>query len=179
MRHTLLPIQDRKALRHDYTARFVTTLCLFLSLAAVIGAVALLPAYIHARNMEQSELAMVQSLQSNNDKSGLSNIENELKSDAATIKKASGSTGSSAMSDAVKELIALRGKVRIVSFAYNPQPKVMSMVIQGIAPTREELVVFKDRIQNSISGASVELPLSQLTKSSDIPFSVAVTYSLP
>ena len=53
------------------------------------------------------------------------------------------------------------------------------MVVQGIAPTREALVSYKNRLEGLTIGNKVELPISELAKSKDIRFSLRFTRTLP
>ncbi|MDE2233181.1 MAG: hypothetical protein KGJ90_03535 [Patescibacteria group bacterium] len=162
----------------DYYLRLAVVVCIALASAAIVGAVALLPAYIQARNLESEQLSAVAKLDNSGDKAGVS-METELKADMATISRVESSFSNASASRAISDIISLRGNIRLTSFSFAASGKAVSLIVQGIAPTRDDLVSFKNDIENSLNGAKVDLPLSELTKSADIPFAISVAYNQP
>jgi hypothetical protein len=90
------------------------------------------------------------------------------------------STEPEQFSTAIAAIAAIRGPVSITSFAVEqPSSSVIVVTVQGQAPTRDALLAFKDRLAGIAPGASVDLPISELARDSNIQFSVQVTESLP
>jgi hypothetical protein len=53
----------------------------------------------------------------------------------------------------------------------------VTVVLQGKALTREGLIAFKKNLEQDKRFSGVELPISDLAKSKDIPFALRLSYS--
>ena len=180
MRHTLLPLNERKTLQREYKIRLVIVLCFLLSIAGLIGITALFPAYIHARDLEQSELGKATLIKNSKDAQGRSAIETELRADELILSKLSKDVMNYRASSAIQSIIAARGQNNFTYFSYSQSGTSTAMVVlQGKAPTRDELLSLKNRLLNILPQSKVDLPLSELARSKDIDFSMRLTYKLP
>ncbi|MEN9912700.1 MAG: hypothetical protein RLY66_108 [Candidatus Parcubacteria bacterium] len=180
MRHSFLPSQDQKALKKRYRLHATVVALFLLSVVGIIGIGSLFPAYVEVSFEERDQNA---SLKDGADKEGVQSIADiisELQSDAILTRELSNTLTEERSSDFIKEVISARASVKVHSISI-PEVSTTSavIVIQGIAPTRESLVSFKTRLEGLANGNKVELPISELAKSKDIPFSFKFTRLLP
>jgi hypothetical protein len=76
-------------------------------------------------------------------------------------------------SDLIAGLINMRGTLKFTGFSVAKSgTTTYSINLQGIAPTRNSLLSFKSNFENLAPGNKVELPVSELAKSSNINFSL-------
>ena len=180
MQHTLLPATERRALRREYRVRVLIVLCFMASLAGLIGIGSLFPTFMRASLEEQSTLSVIASLKKVKDDSGMTKIEGELADDEALLAALEKHIGTALLSSVVEDAISARGSLQLTSFSLNrASTSTVVVVLQGTAQTRDALLAFKSRLESRVPGTKVELPISELAKSSDIPFSLRVTEPLP
>ena len=181
MRHTLLPLNERKALRSEYRVRLMIIILFMFSLAGVIGIGALFPAYVRALSEEKVQIDVANKLKAAQKIQGITAMEDELKSDQRvliTLPK----SGGARISAVAQSIVGLRQSIKLNSFNFTQPGNATSTVtvfMQGFAPTRNDLLSFKTRLETTLPGAVVDLPISELAKSTDIQFSIKVTYKLP
>ena len=180
MHHTLLPIPERKALRLEYRIRALIVLCFMASLAGLIGIAALFPAFMRASAEERTQLDTVASLQKDKKDSGVSQIEAELSADNVLLKGIAGAPDERRLSSIIASLVSARGSLTMSSISVSRLTgNGFSIVIQGISPTRDDLVAFKGRLEAMAPGNKVVLPVSELAKNTDVQFSIQLTEILP
>ncbi len=180
MRHTLLPLNERKTLRKDYFVRLLTVLCFLISVSALLGAATLFPAYLSARNLENAEQGTVKQIKASKEAQNRNDIESRLRSDQLTMTRLLGSLNSYRSSDAIQAIAGARGTITLTSFSYNQLgTSTAVVVIQGKAPLRDDLLGFKTRLLTTFPQSTVDLPISELAESRDIQFSMKITYQLP
>ncbi len=151
-----------------------------LCIAGVVGVVALFPSYIHARIEEQVQLDEAAQLKKNNDSSGQASLEKQLNADTIVLGNTRNDGGSMRASKAITDVISLRGQVRILSMSFTSlSSPTVSLTLQGYAPTREDLLSFKERLESQLAGGKVDLPVALLARKSDISFSINLSYSYP
>ena len=172
--HAFIPEQERIILNREYRARALIILCLVLAVAFVIGAVSLLPTYIHARNAAGRNADLVSTAQNNPPTIGISVMADELNADRTLLSAISSTANGIRQSVVISAIIALRGDNTITSFSLDTASSTISVSVEGIAPSRDGLVLFKDNIEKSRPGLKVDLPVSQLANSKDIKFSFKI-----
>ena len=164
-------------MRRDYFVRLLIVLCFLLSLSALIGAAALFPAYLSARNLEQSEQGTVSEINSSKEAQNRAAIDAKLRSDQAVVTRLLGNANNYRASGAVQTIVGERGAVTLTSFAFTALGTSTAIaVLQGQALTRDELLAFKARLLTAFPQSTVDLPLSELAKQKDIEFSMKITY---
>ncbi len=180
MRHSFLPTSEQKALKKKYRIHATVVALFLLSVIGVIGIGALFPAYIEVSFEEKGQAAMLNDATSNQANQNSLDMTYELRADAALAQELSGSSLKKRPSDLIAEIISARASVKISSIAISSiSSSTAVMVVQGIAPTREALVSYKNRLEGLTIGNKVELPISELAKSKDIRFSLRFTRTLP
>lgn len=151
-----------------------------LSFAGFIGIVSLFPSYITMSVKERSELDDVAALQKQKDLSGMATIEGTLKADAALLSTAVPLTAGTEPSSVIENVVSARGPIRINAISIGGGgDKPYDISIQGIAPDRDTLLAFQTRLQALAPGNKAVLPISELAKNSNIPFSIDLTEQLP
>lgn len=180
MRHTLLPLEERKALRRDYWERLLCVFFVLFTLVFVAGMVVIFPVYMSAVNVEKSEQAMVAQIRASKEAQGRGTIEAELRKDGLLASKLSENVKNYRPSEAIRVIVGERGSSNVTSITYNIQgTSTIVVVLQGRAETRNSLIEFKERIAAVLPHAKIDLPLSELAKSKDIAFSMKVSYPMP
>jgi len=179
MRHTFTPKSQRALLDREYRARAAAALFVALASAVIVGIAALIPAFVRVRTAEQSALQTIAS-----DKTGSSTdaeaIQGELSAAGNMVSLLSSGRGAPRLSDAIRQISSVRSRIALSSFSIDREgTSSIVAVLQGVAPTRDELISFKSRLEGLAPGASVDLPISELAKSSDIDFSIRLAAELP
>lgn len=180
MRHTLIPATERLILHREYHVRVaIVTLCI-LSLAILIGCAALLPAYLRAWSASRSALDTVASVKSDPSANNLASVERVLSSDDALLLSLQAGIKAPKLSDAVGSIANIHSPVTINSFTINRlASSTVAVTLSGIAPTRDDLLKFQTRLETLAPNTSVNLPIGELAKSVDVPYSLQFTESLP
>ena len=176
MRHTLIPQNLKKSLRHEYRLRAIVVSLFMLSLAFVIGIISMFPTFVILRsekNVADKALSSQQNIIGNHDNN---TVGDELKKQTNTLalfnEQVGGKTENSRI---IEDIVEVRKNVSITSLAISrPASTTMVVMIQGIAPTRDSLIVFKNSLVALNKGNSVDMPISGFTKSKDIPFSLTL-----
>jgi len=180
MRYTLLTTKDQKSLGREYTIRLLVVFCFLLSLAGIIGSVSLFPSFIQAYLEEREERSAIVALKKDNDKSGINEIQDELRKDMQYVKILSEESDHVRFSALIQGVVSLRQNVRLSSLTLSrTSTTTVTVSIQGLAPTRDSLIAFKSRLENLTPGNQVDLPISELAKSRDIVFNMRVSALVP
>ena len=182
MRHTLIPFPDRKKLRHEYRIRVAIVLCFMLSVAGIIGSASLFPTFIRVQREDKDARVAADILKKNKDANGVTDIEKQLAEGNILLGVLASSLHRPMLSAAIADLVGTRQQITITSVAMSRSQSTTTrsadVILQGKAPTRESLLSFKDRIEKGIPGSKVDLPISELSKSRDIQFSITVKQSI-
>ena len=146
------------------------------------------PAYIYSKSSESVQQQILGSINTKDD-SKLVMVRNELSKDSAILSATEQYLGGPVYSRVIDGLVGVMGPVTYTSISIslnksslsgNPSVGSSSVtaVIQGVAPTRTALLDFENRLESIKKGNTVDLPISELTKSSDIQFSLKLTESI-
>ncbi|MEK7641957.1 MAG: hypothetical protein AAB365_03120 [Patescibacteria group bacterium] len=179
MRHSFLPIQEQKTLKRGYRLHAAIVALFLMSVVGVVGICSLFPAYILVSAEERSQTMLGRSLE-DADGSQSAVFARDLERDSKLVRALTSSQAGTKPSLLIQDVVSARASVSITSVMLSELSTTSAtMIIQGIAPTRESLVSLKTRLENLGIGNKVELPISELAKSRDIPFSLRFTRSLP
>lgn len=179
MYHTLVPQYERLALRREYRLRAFIVLCFALSVAGVIGIVSLSPAFMSASIEEQAAQRDLLSIKKAKDSSGLTAIQQKVAYSQGLLNILEQGSDRPRPSSLIELLVGERGPVKINSIGVNQISSTTATIsIGGIAPTRDSLLAFKSRLIAVNEGNKVDLPVSELAKSTNIQFSIRVIHKL-
>src|ERR1035437_3349552 len=179
MYHALLPPKTVKALKTEYRIRFFIVFLFFISLAILIASVFLFPSYLISSLAEKSTTAIAQSTEIST-ATDTAYITTGLSS-AGSLITAISSSVSSALSPVILRIAALRPKgISITSFDVSYAGSDHStVIIQGMADTRGDLVTFRNILEGDQVFAGVQVPISDLASASHIQFSMQMSVTLP
>lgn len=167
-------------LRRSYYVH-VTVVALFLvCVSVIIGIGSLFPSFMSAYTEEQTQLDTVRSLKDNKDAQESSRIQKELQADNAKLTVLSTLATTIRPSVVIGRVLEVRGPVQVSSVVISDlSTSTATIVMQGVAPTRESLVAFKTRLEGLSPGNKVDLPIAGFARSKDLPFSMKVLHNLP
>ncbi len=180
MRHTLLPLPERIALRREYYIRDLIVLFFMLSLAILVGVASLFPAFMKAEiEKNQIKNTATTSIKDTKD-SELKSIQSNMVKSMALLESLSEEKQPAKLSALVAGLISMRGDLKFSAIsATKISSSTLAMTIQGLAPTRNSLLLFKKNFEVAMPGNKVDLPVSELAKSANIQFSIQLAEKLP
>lgn len=173
MHHTLLPETYHNELRRDYRRRAIFILCITTLIAVIIGLISLFPAYINSLLFGYDQSERVESLDAGISNTGFTKMNlMEIKNSAILAITASTSISDIDHANVADVITSLRGKVSIDSLLMTNQNNGVSVVVRGIAPKRSDLIDFSARLESDKRFEAVDLPVSDLAKSNNVPFSI-------
>ena len=179
MRHTFIPNAEQAHINREYRARVTAALCIALATAVLVGAIALFPAFLRVSLAERSALQTIAA----NDTATSSDaqaIQTELSADGALVVLLAADHGAPRLSDAIRQISSVRSHIALTSLSVSRNSGgSITAVLQGVAPTRDDLLTFKGRLEDLAPGASVDLPIDELAKTADIEFSMQLVAKLP
>lgn len=161
--------------------RLLVVSCFMVSVAGLMGIVSLFPLFIGAV-VEEKNLSggKVDNSVGSVDKNSLSEIQRKMSQSKILLDTLDKGSDEPAISDLISDVIRIREKVTITSIAANKlSSTTFSVTIQGIAPTRNDLISYKDRFVAAKPGNTAELPISELAKSANLAFSLQLKEKLP
>ncbi len=166
-------------MHREYYMRVAIVSVAVLAVAVTLGAVALFPADIRARVSDRAAVQAIAVAKNKNTLSNLDQADREL-AQASTLLAALGTDANQPQFSAViRSIILVHSRVLLSSFAIDREgSSTINVTLQGIAPTRDDLLAFKSRLEALTSGATVDLPISTLAKNVNVPFSLRLTEHL-
>ena len=145
----------------------------------MIGAGSLFPAYIYAIFEERWHLDQVAAFKKSNDAAAIADTQKQLSTSNSLLTALYAYSATSSFGSVIESIDSARGKSTIQSFSLERSgDKLMSIVITGVSPTRDDLIALKDSIGRIPNISNVDLPISSLAKDTNIDFSMKITKSL-
>jgi len=176
MIHTLLPENEKKHIRREYRIRAAIVLCFTLALAGLLGMASIFPAFLRASLTRRANESAAATLKKQRTDSGLSSIKNTVIQSQKMLDTLVTLSHSLKTSLIIENLILLRDRLALSSISVSAVSNTsLSILLQGIAPTREDLISFKQRVETKIPGSNVNLPASELARIKDVQFTVQIT----
>jgi hypothetical protein len=172
----LLPMERRHRLVREYYFRLVVIVVGLGILLLGASAVLLLPTYIFLAGSAQEknlELAHITATLASADEVSLSARLAALANDAAAIIALSRHPSVSA---ALRSALAVsRPGIILSGLTYTPDPKATTLLLTGIASTRDALRAYQLALENMPGVTSASLPVSVYAKDTSIPFVITIT----
>ena len=178
----LLPPKNKLALLKLYRKRYVSLAFFSLAALSVVAIVLLLPSYLYLRSSQivlETEYDTLSSYET-------STIAAQL---AATVTDINGRLAAFPATSPASPLIAgmidpilqvESPAIHIAEFDYAPgitsvQAKIS---VSGIADSRTDLLAFADKVRNIASFTSVDVPITNYIKDTDVPFTLTAVVAL-
>jgi nitrogen regulatory protein PII-like uncharacterized protein len=178
---SLIPNEEKKRMRRDFYIRFLVVSLVMLSLSIFIATTTMLPSFFisvvrkNADNtkleIQKKEPALVLSQES------LSAIK-DLK-DKVVLIETSDKDEFVVSKEIVDQILSKKmPDIKITQISYDiSSTKVKKININGMAPSRERLLLFRQALENSTVFTKVDLPISNFIKGSNIQFFLTLTSS--
>lgn len=170
----LIPPHAKKGVVSEYWIRVTSVWLIMLGIVALVVAVLNIPAYIMIQNQK---LAYQDMFADANDKTdAFTAIEQEIIVANETVRLLSDINQDVALHTYVSLIDSLaNGRVSIEHYdLIRSEGNLSTIKISGVADNREALVNLSDTIEADDYFISADIPLSNLAKDSDIPFSISV-----
>ena len=171
MLQNLLPKEQKKALDQEYYVRLATVTALLLSGSVVVGAIALVPAYMHtASELRLSDGAYEQCQKNVQDNDSL--LEEVTRSSAMVTfleEKYAQEKLTTLLDEVLKEQPS---GITLTGFSYKRTDSILAL--QGIASTRDLVVPFARSLESNQYFEKAPVPISNLAKNTNLEFSLSI-----
>ena len=169
----LIPNEQKKKMKRDFLMRALVVSLFVFGFIMIVGSVALLPSYFHVvvkSNLVKSKL----SIQEN---TPIPEIETEVMSKIDNLNKKLGlietaHNNSFVVSNRVINDVVLKKipEIKITDISYENTAKGRQIRVNGEAPSREKLLIFRLALENDPAFKQVDLPISNFVKGTNINF---------
>lgn len=170
----LLPDTGRDSIRREYRSRLVATVLWGVALTSALTAVALLPSYFLSQAKREAvavELAVAEGARGSVGE-GVAAELTAARDAAAALEDIASQTPPS---DLVFAALARKPRgVSVTLLQYERTASRETLRIQGEAADRESLIAFRRELSLLQGAGTVDLPVSNLAKSTDIPYVLTV-----
>lgn len=170
----LIPNQEKKKMARDFYYRLTVIFILMLSTVVFIAALALLPAYLLSNSkkniaLQRLELQKAETAPFFNEETREIIKQTNKKLDIIeTAQNGKFPVSEKVISAVLKEKIS---SIKIVQISYeNNTVEGKKIRISGTAPSRDVLLLFRKTLESSEAFKSVDLPISNFVKGSNIQF---------
>ncbi len=172
MRHTLLPLHERILLRREYHVRITIVFLFMVCVSLLVGIASILPTYTSALNMESEILN--KTVKTKDDSSQeVKEFQKNVARSLALLDSIDKGKDSVIFHDVIAGLISLRGTLKYNNFSISKTgTTTYAISLQGYAPNRNALLAFKTSFESLNPDNKVDLPVSELAKSTNIQFSI-------
>lgn len=179
--YTLLPEKQIKGLQKEYHIRIFILFLLCVSGAIWIGIGSLLPSYILSVGQERSAENQVLEIQKSTKAPVNASATAEVAASNANILLVKNAEDNILFSTIIENIVADRisgvsiNDIELAHAPVNGNPNQTNIAVRGIASNRDVLVNFEHKLSGDPEFSSVVLPISDLTKSQNIAFSITMT----
>ena len=169
----LLTEEGREKVGREYRTRRVVVLLVLLVQVLAIGIIGLLPSYILSSARQDEVLERTRIME----KAGQRGNEAELQEWLAKTKRGlqvlNPKLDTDRPSDFIKKILDQKlARVRITSLSWIKANNKIKFSVSGVAPDRQTLIAFENRINASGYFSEVSLPISNLAKEKNIEFQI-------
>jgi len=170
----LLPEEKQKSVRKEYHLRLATVALFVVTGIFVAGSIFLLPSYVSVFSQYNDANAAIEFSQNNQNISDATTAKemDELKKELALL--------SADTSDYVSDVFLLvtgsRNNIQVTGLSYEKNGAgVATVVVSGIAPSRQALQTFSKVLSGVYQFSEVRLPVSNFVEDKDISFTASLT----
>lgn len=174
----LLPPERQHALVKNYYIRLGVVIALMISALMLSAAILLLPSYVLLsmnENAEKSRLAAIEATLSSADERDLSVRIATLSRDSEALFALEKASSASATARLILAIAHPGIAISALSYASAADEGSGTLVVSGVAATRDALRKYQIALQNASFVQSADLPVSAYAKDSHISFSINIT----
>src|ERR1035437_3009523 len=178
--YTLIPEKNCKHVRYEYRLRFTTLILLFFSLASWIGVGSLFPSYIISVTEEGAAVRQANEIKASPLSKSATAINEQANSINTLVESVLKTQDTFFFSTIIEDLAKKKvSGVSITGFELTHRRDAASStgavgVIHGKALTRDALSAFENSLNTDTTIERVKFPLSSLTQSKDILFTLTI-----
>jgi len=172
----LLSQQRKESVRNEYRLRLIAVGLFALFITIIIAGVLLVPAYI------------TNSVQLDNIRGQINSFEGKRAEDITFLRDTIQKTNELihiltedninvlVYADVIQPITEKKGNVDITTISYNTGVNEAVVVqISGVAPSRDMLLSFADKLKQHPSFSNIEVPVSHLASRTNVEFSLEIT----
>lgn len=171
----LIPPKAKKSLQMEYWLRVLTTWLFLWSFALVCGASALIPAYVLIES--QSSVYEASATEVSQKIADYKSVTTELVRASQQARYVLDERDVASVSSLITLIEELEGsEIQLTNVAVSRQDKSIAPIqLSGVAVDRQALASFRDALLAQPLFTNVDLPISNLARDKEIPFSITVT----
>ena len=175
----LLPQKEKEFIKKEYSARLIIVFLILLIITILLLVVFLIPSYISLSVKESTAVEQIDLIKKSILNKDNADTEKKLKLIMTKISILDRNIDEYSLKDVVYEIIKNKlDGIHVSDFLYNKVQKKDGIekviTIQGTSDTRDELLKFKDLLVGIKYFKEVNLPLSNLTKETDVYFLINI-----
>lgn len=168
---TFLSQSEKKNVRGEYLARLGTVAALLFTGVGVSAIVFAFPSYLFMKQQERIVNDRLQQVthQTPQDTKNADKQLSLLKNTAVRLNP----VATPSIYNTLEIIIGSRGKTALTSFSFDiVDTKAYNAALSGVAPTRDDLKTFTNKLSALKGISKVDLPISSFAQEKDIAFSV-------
>jgi hypothetical protein len=175
MLHNLLQPEQRKGLVREYYARVAAVGAIVLSVALLIGMLALIPAYSYSRTMlEVQAVVPAQTSTSTATSSPDGAARTALREGTMLVTRLEQHLRDDTFTSYLTSALADRPPgVAVSGFAYDQAEH--SLTVEGVAQDRDAFLTYAHNLESDTRFVGVPHPIEDLAKRTDLPFRLTFT----
>jgi Tfp pilus assembly protein PilN len=172
----LIPNTEKKKLNKDFYLRFIALSFLMLGISVSIASILLLPSYVYSVLLNNNINAKLASQEKetavSSDSDTLLTIR-DLKSKLSLMESLE---NEDVFSNRIINEIILKKmpNIKITGISYTNDSQGENIDLEGIAPSREALLLFERTLEDDSAFSKVNLPISNFIKGSNIKFNLSL-----
>lgn len=175
----LIPNQEKHRKVKDFYFKLAVVFCVTSGLSIVVASVAILPAYFLSsvnKNLISTRLEVQKNAPVSSDDQEIITAAGKLEQQLKLIENTGGDAF--VISETVVNGILLKkmNDIKITGISYEVSTtKGRVVTVNGSAPSRERLLLFRKALEDDVAFQTVDLPISNFIKGSNIEFSLQLT----
>lgn len=172
----LIPPHARKQVKTEYWVRVVSVWFFILVAAMIAVAVLYIPAYVLIQSQISAYEETFQAAEQND--GSYKKIESVIEHTNAVAQHLLQGVQTQSFSAIIDELERLSGPavaVEEISSERHVEGHIETVRVKGVAATREKLAAYRDALQGHYMFGKAELPISNLAKDREVPFTITLT----
>ena len=170
----LLPPEDCVRIQHENLSRFLMVSYSFFALLLATGAILLLPTYFFLFFQYRGAADQVSVAEHNATSEQSLEIESRVKKTNEKLRQlATEHTLAASPVTQYLQDIAMRMPLTITLTSFSYEQKANTILLQGNATTRADLLVFIDKLRDHPDFSNIESPVTNILKERDVSFNLS------